>query len=82
MWADKFAMGLLAIAAIIAAITPFFDGSLSQSAMADKVIVAIDLFAGMAAGIFLLWLMVRLMVSLFAWIAQAFRAAQERDRLP
>jgi hypothetical protein len=76
-WADKLAVGLLAITAIGAAI-PALTGSVYPSTAA-RVGVALSLFVTMAAAFVLpLWLILRLAV----WVARAFRAEETKATSP
>ena len=76
-WADKFAVGLLAIAAIVAAI-PALAVSVYPST-AERIGVAFSLFIGIAAVFVLpLWLILRLAV----WVARAFRAEETKAASP
>ena len=72
-WADKLAVGLLAITAIVAAI-PALTVSVYPST-AEKIVAAISLFVAIAAVFVLpLWLILHLAV----WVARAFRAEETK----
>ena len=76
-WADKFAVGLLAITGIVAAISAL---TLSVYPTAtERVGAALGLFVGVAAVFVLpLWLILRLAV----WVARAFRAEEAKATPP